>query len=293
MFLQPPRRPFACIEREGKGAAILGIPLDISTSYKPGTRFAPETIRRVACELELSTLAGEILEDAELNDIGDVVLPPGALQESLERIMFVVRGADVEVIRDFFLFLGGEHTLTLATTKALENEIDTVVIFDAHLDARDEYLGSRINHATFARRMLEEGFKVIYVGARAFSKEELEFIRSLKNAIVFGALDVFSEKTAYNSLGRVYVSVDMDVIDPAYAPGVGNPEPLGLTPLQAIREITKVLKNSDALVGLDVVEVNPLVDVNDVTSALASKLALEVMAIERSRTGLPSNAFGL
>jgi len=178
--------------------------------------------------------------------------------------------------------VGGEHLITypiVAEIKKLLKNL-TLIVFDAHLDLRDEYpSGTRFSHATVMRRLAEEGVNIYYIGARAFSREEYEFLTSHPES-----LKIVSRDTLENIEGNLYISIDVDVIDPAYAPAVGNPEPLGITPshlLSTLKELFSLERTK--IVGLDIVEVNPLVDVNDVTSLLAAKILMESLFYNFSR----------
>ena len=275
---------FGCCLDEKSKYVILGIPLDQSTTYKPGTRFAPERIRLAACNIEFYSLINErTLDDLCFNDLGDVVITPGDLFKTLENTTHVVKGIFNEYSDKTLFFLGGEHTITYAIVKALYNEIDELIVFDAHLDLRDEYLGSKYNHATVMRRIYEEfNTPITYIGARAFSSEELEFIKSREEIKVYTPREIDLLKREI-SFERVYISIDLDVVDPAYAPGVSNPEPLGITSQTLLEILHVVLKSSKRIIGFDLVEVNPLVDVNDITSILASKIIVEIIGFLESR----------
>ncbi|WP_434730858.1 agmatinase [Thermogladius sp. KZ2Tp1] len=272
-------KPFGCIEKEEPGTVIVGAPLDSTSTYRPGSRLAPDSIREAACNLELYSLLGRrSLEHIGLTDLGNIVIPQGDVELSLRNIKTVAKGVREDYPDSLKVFVGGEHLVTLPIVEALGDLVDTVVIFDAHLDMRSEYLGSTLNHATFARRLVEEGFRVVHIGSRALSAEEAEYVKDLDNVRV---LDVLEARRGVNTgkLGSVYISVDMDVVDPSYAPGVGNPEPLGLTPWELLELVRELVASSSRLVGVDVVEVNPLVDPGGVTSVLASKIILEVIGL--------------
>lgn len=280
-------RPFGCIEREGKQVVILGVPLDSTATHRPGTRFAPNAIREAACSLELYSYATEAdMEDLGITDLGDVAIPQGDVHVALENIKAVARGVYEEYPGSLKVFLGGEHLITLPIVRAAGRSVDRVVVFDAHLDLRDEYLGSRFNHATFARRLADEGYSLIYIGSRAFSREELRFLAGAKDVEVIPARRMREGGARLGNLGRVYVSIDIDVLDPAYAPGTGAPEPLGMAPLELLDALKGVIESSEKIVGMDVVEVNPLVDPSGATSFLAAKLVLEAVAMALRKTRL-------
>ncbi|MEM1706459.1 MAG: agmatinase [Thermosphaera sp.] len=280
--------PFACLPRGESMWTLLGIPFDSTTTFKPGSRFAPDHIRTVACNIEFySILTGLLLEEDCFNDLGNLILPPGDTLKSLELIEDAAKGIRSRYPRSLLIFIGGEHLLTYPIIRGLRKEIDSLVVFDAHLDLRDEYLNSKLNHATFLRRIVENlDVNVIHIGSRAYSREELEFLKD-GEVTVLNVLEAMKQEEVVKKLdtiglGRTYISVDIDVIDPSFAPGVGNPESLGLNPLTLLSLLKIIYEKSNKVIGFDIVEVNPLVDVNDVTSILASKIILEISALEKT-----------
>jgi len=275
---------FACLENVKSRVAVIGIPLDNTGTYRPGTRFAPQKIRDAACNLELySIMANKSIEDVGFKDYGDIVLPPGDTVRSLQRIELITRNISGEHY-GLLVILGGEHLLTYSTVRALEDRIDTLIVFDAHLDSRLEYLDSNVNHATFLRKLIEEGVNVLHIGSRAYTEDEVNYVKSKSNVKVFNILDVYNNKLEFSDLGRTYVSVDLDVFDPAIAPGVSNPEPLGLNTYMFLNILKNVFNKSTSIVAIDVVEVNPLVDYSDVTSILAAKVVIESVGLYLSKT---------
>jgi len=285
LMLQESTR-FACIKTNKYSGVLIGIPMDYTSTYKPGSRFAPDAIRNAACNIEFYSLStGRLMEEMGFIDLGNIVLPPGNVDESLRVISSVVKGVREEYPGSLLVFLGGEHLITYPVVSTLRNDIDTLIVFDAHLDLRGEYLGSRVNHASFLRMLLEEGVRTIHLGSRAYSGDELEYLKTSRDILVYSILDILRNSVNLGDLGRIYVSIDMDVLDPAYAPGVGNPEPFGLTSIQLLELLAKIVSNSSSIVGFDIVEVNPLVDVNDVTSILAGKLVFEITALSTKVRG--------
>ncbi len=269
---------------------MLGAPMDWTTSYKPGTRFGPRSIRDAVCNLEFFSLVlGRPVEDLVVfNDLGDVSLPPGSVVESLERIRRVVEGVR-EDFGENIIVLGGEHLVSLPVIETLHNDIDILIVVDAHLDQRDEYLGNKLSHATVMRRVFEKtGIPIIYIGARAISPEEYDYAVKHGNKIklymphVLRYSDKMKEIADIINNKKIYLSIDMDGLDPGYAPGVSNPEPIGITSYQLI-ELLKIINEHGDLIAADIVEVNPLGDINDVTSLLAAKMLVEITAILMSK----------
>lgn len=283
-LLVPP--VFGCISNERSPVAILGVPLDTTATYRPGTRFAPSRIREAACNLELYSLLADLsLETLGYKDYGDLNLPPGSVEKSLEHVKIAIKNIREEH-EHFLIILGGEHLLTYPALQAFKEAVDTVVVFDAHLDCRDEYLGSRLNHATFLRRVAESGFRVIHFGSRAYSSEEMDFAKG-SGIEVYNVFRVKNESVKISDLGHVYISIDVDVFDPSIAPGVSNPEPFGLDLETFAKLLVNVFENSREVVAADIVEVNPLVDNSNITSILAAKIGIELTGLYMRKTRLP------
>jgi agmatinase len=197
-------------------------------------------------------------------DLGDLV-PTVNVRLMLKRVYRVVE----KIIGDEKkpIILGGEHTLTLASLKALAKHVEpTVIIFDAHLDLRSEFMDTRINHATWLRRFLEKKTgKVAVVGCRDFSREELEYAEKNVDLLISTesieknideAVDRFNN--FLKDSGKIYVSIDLDVLEQQGIIGVSNPSPRGLTYIQINKFLNKI--PIEKIIGLDVVEANPLID---------------------------------
>ncbi|RLG85492.1 MAG: agmatinase [Thermoprotei archaeon] len=281
-FLGFTRRP------EETPFTLIGAPLDTTSSYRPGTRFAPLKIRQVSQSLEsYSFLAHVDVEDFGFHDAGDVALAQGDVEGGLRAIEEVMRGL---FRKDRIVFmLGGEHTVTLSGVKALAERGRRValLVFDAHADLRDTYLGMRLCHATVTRRAAEVvgADNVLLIGTRAVSQEELEFMRreGIFYITSFDIDRVGVREAAYRVVKRlegydeVYLSIDMDVVDPGYAPGVTTPEPFGLHPMQLLRILEKVADVN--IRAVDVVELCPPCDCGEATAFLAARLVLELAAL--------------
>lgn len=255
---------------------LIGFPLDVTTTYRPGTRFAYERVVNASQAIETySPYLDADIEDFPICDLGQVELPFGTIREALTTIE-----KTVEEIDGPFLAVGGEHLITYPVVKALLNRYEelTILHIDAHADLRDSYLGTKLSHATVMRRVVELGTSVVSIGVRSFTKEELEFLKMVNNPIVrpFN-LDFSVLKTIEGR--RVYISFDVDVIDPAFCPGVGTPEPGGLS----VRDIIELLKLLDTidfnLVGADIVELNPMVDPTGNSDVLGAFLVREFLLL--------------
>ncbi len=233
---------------------IFGVPVDETSSYRKGSRLAPMAIRMASYNFETYDIeTGVDLDDVPIHDMGDI--EPDQVAETVERIL----GAGKMPI-----MLGGEHTVTVGACSA--HDLD-VVYFDAHADFRDEYLGERFCHATVARRLVDQGHKVIHIGLRSMSREEAG---DFETSVTTLPMDLsMVDLDAVLSTDKAYITIDMDAIDPSEAPGVGNPEPNGL-PSTVIYDVIAHLGNRIA--GIDIVEVCPPYDTG-ITSLLAAHLA--------------------
>jgi agmatinase len=178
--------------------------------------------------------------------------------------------------------LGGEHLLTLGSYMSFPKQTGYVV-FDAHYDLRDEYANTKLSHAAYLRRIVEKrgADNIIHVGARSFVKEELEFLTKNKiNSISDKEIRLGNAarllKDAVSSFDELYVSIDLDVVDPAFAPGVGNPEAVGITSRELYDMIISL--EDKKIIGTDVVELNPSFD-NGSTASLAAKMISTIIAM--------------
>ncbi|MCD6530228.1 agmatinase [Candidatus Bathyarchaeota archaeon] len=268
---------------------ILGVPFDYTSTFRSGARFAPNQIRIASLNIESYSLRfGVDVEEVKVADVGDLDVS-GDVEETLQRIRRVVK----EFVEDGKLpiLIGGEHTLTLGSVKAFDGDIG-VICFDAHLDLRDEYLGLRISHATFMRRICESigPENVLIVGARALCKEEAAFAQEsgvngismldLRNSGLRKAIEKL--RRFVESHGKLYVSIDMDVLDPSIAPAVQNPEPEGLLLHELIELIAECTAKTSAL---DLVEVTPTYD-NGITCIHAAKIIYETLSSLEASRGL-------
>jgi agmatinase len=252
---------------------LFSAPLDITVSNRRGTRFGPNAIRRESSFLDtFSSRTGLDLDSLDLGDIGDVDCI--SIEECLNGIEQTLKR-----INGFPIILGGEHTISLGAIRTLKPEL--VVVFDAHLDLRDELFGQRICHATYLRRAIEETqCKALVVGARALSREEIAFAESSKNVAYIAARDCINDPKGtierinrdVRSVDSVYLSIDLDVLDPAYAPAVGNPHPEGLSTTLLLDSIDTVMNGK--LVGMDLNEVYPHYDFG-VTATTAAYIVME------------------
>jgi len=270
---------------------VVGVPFDNTSTYRTGARFAPTAIREASLNIETySFRTGLNVEKLKIHDAGNLDVSADTA-ETLNRLELVAK----EILESGKtpVFIGGEHTITLGIVKALKKvENLTVVSFDAHLDLRDEYLGVKTSHTTFMRRInkIIKPKSIIEVGTRAVCQEELEYAEK-ENVKFLTSLQILKEgvelakekmKELLVDTEKVYLTVDLDVLDPAYAPAVQNPEPEGISPFVLHELIAEVCKRQ--IVGFDLVEVAPNYD--DGTTALqASRTIFETLCyIEKKRT---------
>jgi len=253
--------------------AVFGVPSDLTCTYRPGSREGPNAIREAFNNIEIySRKLGVDLESLGIEDVGDVV--PA---QSAEELCGIVESVTRELLSRGLApaILGGEHLLTYGAYRAMPKGT-LLLLFDAHLDLRDECNGQRLSHATFLKRLTEEVEvdNIICVGARAYSKPEWEHAKKLGLKIVFQEAlgELRNMRPLFRSKG-VYVSIDLDVLDPAFAPGVGNPEPWGITPAELFEAI--YLLENCRIVGFDITELTPLYDPGP-TRVIAAKLLAEL-----------------
>lgn len=271
----------------GASAVLIGAPFDGTTSFVPGTRFGPARIREASVGLEAySPSLDASLSEVRLADGGDLELPFGNVAEALEMIEAACRSVIGSGGLPFLL--GGEHLVTLPAIRACHSRYKelAVIQFDAHADLRDEYLGEQDSHATVMRRAGEVvGFDSLFqLGIRSGTREEFAFGRAFSGAFDGDLVEGAKRVAQRLSGGRpVYVTVDIDVVDPGAAPGTGTPEPGGCRP----QELFEALYSLSGLnvVGFDVVEVNPLADAGFVTSLLGAKLVREAALLFAPRIG--------
>ena len=265
-------------------ATIFGIPFDATHSYKPGCRFGPDAIRDSFNNIEIfHPELGIDLENVNIEDLGNTRHTVVASE-----MIDMVKKITAELVakqRQLFI-LGGEHSITYGTYTSFPKETGYVV-FDAHYDLRDEFADIKLSHASYLRRIVEErgAENILHVGARAFVKEELEFLTENKiKTITYKQIREGKGTTLLkdhiSTFDTVYSSFDLDVLDPAYAPGVGNPEADGITS----RELFDMIHifQETKVTGVDIVELNPYHD-NGATASLAAKIISTLIAINLSQ----------
>jgi len=265
-------------------ATVFGVPFDSTHSYKPGCRFGADAIRDSFNNIEVfHPDLGVDLETANIEDLGNTRHTVVASE-----MVDMVRKITKELVakqKQLFI-LGGEHSITYGTFPSFPKETGYVV-FDAHYDLRDEFADIKLSHASYLRRIVEDNGaeNILHVGARAFVAEELSFLKE-NNIKTITDKDIREGKGPQllrdhvSSFDSIYSSFDLDVLDPAFAPGVGNPEAVGITS----RELFDLIDSfkDTKVTGVDIVELNPYHD-NGATASLAAKIMSTMIAMNLSQ----------
>jgi agmatinase len=291
--------PMRTLETIGDaGVVILGAPLDWGTSYRPGARFAPAAVRD-ADYLEPDGHRPHLdtgidpLQVLGVVDIGDVTMAPGYIEDGIDRIRSVVSA--VAATGAVPLVIGGDHTITFPNAGGVADvyghgEI-ALIHFDAHADTGASHYGMLYGHGTPMRRLIESGaipgHRFVQIGLRGYwpDPETVAWMRDqgmrsffMSEIVERGLAAVVDDAVRHAAAGArgVFISVDIDVVDPAAAPGTGTPEPGGLTArdlLDTVRRLGRELE----VVGADVVEVAPAYDPSHITALLANRVILELL----------------
>ena len=265
-------------------AVIFGVPFDSTHSYKPGCRFGPDVIRGTFNNIEIfQPEFGVDLEVVNINDLGNTkhTVVATEMLQMVENITSELKKQSKQMI-----ILGGEHLITLGSFTCFPKDTGYVV-FDAHYDLRDQYADIKLSHAAYLRRIVEKrgSENIVHVGARAFVKEELAFLKehnitTVSDKEIRNGNGAKLLKDITSTFDSLYVSIDLDVLDPAFAPGVGNPEAVGISSRELYDLIT-TLQNKK-IVAADIVELNPTYD-NGSTASMAAKMMATIIAMNLSR----------
>ena len=268
---------------EDSHIVIFGAPFDSTTSYRPGTRFAARTMRAESYGLETYSPYQDLdIEDARAFDGGDLELPFGDTEHALDMIHTYAKNI-LEGGRLPFL-IGGEHLVSLPAVKAAaEKHSELAVIhFDAHTDLRDEYLGNHLSHATVIRRawdILGDG-RIHQFGIRSGERAEWEWARAGHTNLHPFTFAGLSEAVTALKERPVYLTIDLDVLDPSAFPGTGTPEAGGVTFVELLKAALSVIRGCN-VVACDLVELSPPLDTSGTSTATALKLLREmILALE-------------
>ena len=269
---------------------VLGVPFDGTSTYRSGARFAPLAIRDASLNIEgYSFRTKTSIDDTKIHDLGDLHVA-GDAELTLGRLTLVTQ--EMVEAEKVPVFLGGEHTITLGVLRSIGQNV-AVLSFDAHLDLRNDYLGLSLSHTTFMRRIKEDvkPAKILEIGTRAVCKEEVEYAKVAevdyltaqqirKDGIKRTIEDISGILDSYE---KIYITIDMDVLDPSFVPAVQNPEPEGLDTSTLLEIMEQVCDRR--VIGLDLVEVAPHYD-NGLTATQAAKILFEMLCcLEKARKG--------
>ena len=293
----------------GLDVVIVGAPIDSGTSYRSGAKFGPQAIRMgdyLSHDGQRPHLALRVdaLQELKIADAGDLLMPPGNLEDALA----VLHDATEKISRAgaIAVVLGGDHSIASADVAGIASHRGkgkiSMIHFDAHADTADLQMGALVGHGTPMRRLIDAGFvrgdRFLQLGLRGYwpDGETLDWMRDqgmrsyeMTEIHHRGLTAILDESFAIltDQCDGVFLSVDIDVVDPGMAPGTGTPEPGGMTSrelLEAVRRICLELP----IVGIDVVEVAPPFDSADITAILANRVVLEALsAIAKRRSGVP------
>lgn len=264
---------------------IFGVPFDATSSFRYGSSEAPDAMRKAGYNLETYNNFYNIdLIDVRMHDLGDL-----DLDVRVDDMLCMVHDAVFGILRDHKIpiALGGEHTLSCGCVSAFAEAFDNpgIIILDAHLDLRDEYLGLKQCHACVSRNIIDDlTDRCVLIGVRSGSSEEYSYAEEKgilwysadevsdtgMESVMQKALDALSDCGCKN----IYLSIDLDVIDPGYAPGVSNPEPFGLDP-RDVRDAIRLA--APHVCGFDIVEINPEYDHGE-SAMLGARLVREFIA---------------
>ncbi|WNQ11054.1 agmatinase [Paenibacillus aurantius] len=265
---------------ENAKAVIYGMPMDYTVSFRPGSRFGPSRIREVSIGLEeYSPYLDKDLSEARYFDAGDLPLPFGNPGRALDMIGDYVKG----LLDDgkFPLGLGGEHLVSWPVIREVYKKYPDLALIhiDAHADLREQYEGEPLSHSTPIRKAAElmGGRNVYQFGIRSGTREEFRYARENINFYPFDVLEPL-QKVLPELAGRpVYLTIDIDVLDPSAAPGTGTAEAGGITSKELLAAVHALAGEGIHVVGADVVEVAPVYDPSEQTPIVASKLVREII----------------
>ncbi|MFE6256642.1 agmatinase [Agromyces sp. NPDC057865] len=271
--------------------AVVGVPFDSGVSYRPGARFGPSHVREASRLLRPFNPAQRISPFAvqQVVDAGDIAVNPFRIEEAVEQIEAGARA--LAEWADRLVAIGGDHTIALPLLRAVADRHGPVAVlhFDAHLDTWDTYFGAPITHGTPFRRASEEGLIDLEASMHVGTRGPLYGVDDLTDDARLGFAIVTSEDLEEHGVAAaierirarigdapLYISIDIDVLDPAHAPGTGTPEAGGLTSRELLRIIRAL--SDRRIVGADVVEVAPAYDHAQLTGVAASHVAYELIS---------------
>ena len=287
--MKAPTSPFIGCDKPYREAdtVLFGAPYDSTTSFRPGTRFGPVAMRMESFGIETYSPAQnkDLVDDAKVFDSGDLELPFGAPEPVLK--MIEERAAQILEDGKRPFLLGGEHLVTLGAFRAVQKKYPNVIIihFDAHADLREDYLGNPLSHACVLRRchdLIGDG-RIFQFGIRSGTREEFAFMKAghvttepFTSTTLAKAVKSIPKKTP------VYLTIDMDVLDPSEFPGTGTQEAGGFSYLQLLADMRLICRKLN-VVAMDNVELSPGLDPTGRSTALACKFLRECLLALNSK----------
>ncbi len=272
----------SCNKEYNESSVVLfSAPLDTTTSFRPGTRFAGNAIRVESVGIEWYSPYKEMnLRDYKTADIGDLDIPMGDVKTSLDTIYDTAK--NILSDKKKVMMIGGEHLVTYPVVKAYHEVYPDLKIIhlDAHTDLRDEFLGMKLSHATVIKRCYDIlGDNRIYqFGIRSGDKHEFDFAKNGHTYMEKFTIDTLEKIVDEIKDSPVYITIDLDVLDPSVLPGTGTPEPGGIS-FKEILKATQIFEKLNHVVGADIVELAPKIDPTDVSTAVAAKLLREMILL--------------
>ena len=273
---------------------LTGIPFDKNASVGKGASLAPQKLRELSQHLPPLTRNGEDISSCKIYDTGDILYQNESYEEYFNKIENQVK--EYLSLQQMNLFIGGDHSIAIPLQKAFlaeakrRNKKAAIIHIDAHPDICDIYEDNKYSHACPIRRAIDNGFHkedIVLSGMRGFELQEIKYFKENPEIDVFyssfiqkkGIIPVIDKiKEKFNDDYLIYLSYDIDANDPAYAPGTGTPEPFGLNTLDVLNIIKFIFRNCNVK-AMDLVEIAPPLDCNDITSWLGLKTLYEIFNI--------------
>lgn len=263
---------------DDSSVVFMGIPFDGTASFRPGSRFAPESVRSYSHHLETySPYQDQDIEDISVFDAGDLIIPLGNTKNTLS----LIETKTTEILSDGkkIFACGGEHLISYPIVKAYVNRYPNlhVIHIDAHTDLREQYRGEKLSHASVIKLVSQKvnPKKIYQYGIRSGEKEEFVWGRQNTNFFPYSLAKLKNINIAKTT--PVYLTLDVDVLDPAYLPGTGTPEPGGVTFNELLEALLSL--NGFNIVGADIVELAPDYDSSGASTKATSKLIREIVLL--------------
>jgi agmatinase len=273
--------------------AVVGVPFDMGTTYRSGARFGPEAVRRISALYDSYSpdLGMDLLEEITIGDVGDIFVIPANIEKTFDQVELGI--SHLLSTGTFPVIIGGDHSIGYPDAKALAKHVDgrlDIVHFDRHIDTAVTTMDERMHtthwsHVTDLPNVPPANLVQIGIGGWIGNHSGVQVAEERDTTVITmtdveelginHALDIALE-IAWKDADAVYLSFDIDVVDPGYAPGTGTPEPGGMSPREALKAVRKVAQ--EGLIGMDLVEISPPYDVSDTTSQLGARVIMDTLA---------------